>query len=82
MTRLHTHGASIKHATDKYRDRFANHLGVNANRKVEVYLDVAKAAQLRDPGYWLQLLFAAGVATLGLAQDSPAVIIGAMLISP
>ena len=82
MTRLHTHGASIKHATDKFRDRFANHLGVNANRKVEVYLDVAKAAQLRDPGYWLQLLFAAGVATLGLAQDSPAVIIGAMLISP
>jgi uncharacterized hydrophobic protein (TIGR00271 family) len=82
MNRAQVPGTTLKDATNKFRDRFAQHLGVDANRKVEVYLDIAKAAQLRDPGYWLQLLFAAGVATLGLAQDSPAVIIGAMLISP
>ena len=32
--------------------------------------------------YWLQLLFSAGIATLGLVLNSSAVIIGAMLISP
>jgi uncharacterized hydrophobic protein (TIGR00271 family) len=33
-------------------------------------------------GYWLQLLMAAALATLGLALDSVAVVIGAMLIAP
>ncbi len=32
--------------------------------------------------YWLQLLVAMGIATLGLVLDSPAVVIGAMLVSP
>src|SRR5260370_23969774 len=43
---------------------------------------VAESADLRDGAYWLELLFAAGIATLGLLVNSPAVIIGAMLISP
>jgi len=33
-------------------------------------------------GYWLQLLLAMGIATLGLVLGSTAVVIGAMLISP
>lgn len=33
-------------------------------------------------GYWLQLMIAAVLATLGLALDSTAVVIGAMLIAP
>lgn len=33
-------------------------------------------------GYWLQLVVAMGIATLGLAMDSAAVVIGAMLIAP
>ncbi|MEB3338118.1 MAG: DUF389 domain-containing protein [Leptolyngbyaceae bacterium] len=37
---------------------------------------------LEDVSYWIQVLFAAGIATLGLVLNSPAVIIGAMLISP
>jgi len=57
-------------------------LGVNTARREEIYLELSKAATLRDPSYWLQLLFAAGIATLGLVLNSPAVIIGAMLISP
>lgn len=65
-----------------WRDRFATGLGVSPQRKEEIYLELAKSATLRDPGYWLQILFAAGIATLGLALNSPAVIIGAMLISP
>ena len=33
-------------------------------------------------GYWLQIAVATGIATLGLALDSTAVVIGAMLVSP
>jgi uncharacterized hydrophobic protein (TIGR00271 family) len=36
----------------------------------------------RAPGYWIQLLLAIGIATLGLVLNSTAVIIGAMLVSP
>ncbi len=67
---------------NRLRDWFADSLGIRPERKEEIYLDLARSASLRDTAYWLQLIFAAGVATLGLAQGSPAVIIGAMLISP
>ncbi len=50
--------------------------------RARLYLDLAAAAALRDAGYWLQLMMAAGIATLGLVLDSTAVVIGAMLISP
>jgi uncharacterized hydrophobic protein (TIGR00271 family) len=57
-------------------------MGVDDERKAAIYIDLSKAATLKDATYWLQTIFAAGVATLGLALNSPAVIIGAMLISP
>jgi uncharacterized hydrophobic protein (TIGR00271 family) len=57
-------------------------MGVDEHRKAEVYLEISQAATLRDASYWLQVVFAAGIATLGLILNSPAVIIGAMLISP
>lgn len=63
-------------------DRLAASLGVSLERKTEIYLSLSQAATLKDVNYWLQILFAAGVATLGLVLNSPAVIIGAMLISP
>lgn len=66
----------------KIRDRFALALNVNEERKVEIYIGLSKAATLTDLAYWLQILFSAGIATLGLILSSPAVIIGAMLISP
>ena len=56
-------------------------MGVDEHRKAEVYLEISHAATLRDASYWLQVVFAAGIATLGLVLNSPAVIIGAMLIS-
>ncbi len=61
---------------------FARSLGVGAERKAALFLDLSRAATLKDLVYWLQILFAAGIATLGLVLNSPAVIIGAMLISP
>jgi uncharacterized hydrophobic protein (TIGR00271 family) len=61
---------------------FASHLGVGIDRKAQIYRELSKSAALGDLVYWLQLLFGSGIATLGLVLDSPAVIIGAMLISP
>ncbi len=66
----------------KLRDWLSDSLSISAERRGEVYLEVSQAATLRDASYWLQIFFAAGIATLGLILDSPAVIIGAMLISP
>ncbi|HET9533399.1 MAG TPA: DUF389 domain-containing protein [Blastocatellia bacterium] len=66
----------------RLRDWFADQLGVSTQRKGDIYLDISRSASLNDVSYWLQILFASGIATLGLALNSPAVIIGAMLISP
>jgi uncharacterized hydrophobic protein (TIGR00271 family) len=65
-----------------FRDWFADNLGVSQARKEQVYLDICRSVSLEDISYWIQVLFAAGIATLGLVLNSPAVIIGAMLISP
>lgn len=61
---------------------FARSLGVGDERKAELFIDLSRAATLREIVYWLQIFFSAGIATLGLVLNSPAVIIGAMLISP
>jgi uncharacterized hydrophobic protein (TIGR00271 family) len=66
----------------RFRDWFADQLGVDEDRKLLLYEDLSTATTLLDATYWLQILFAAGIATLGLVLNSPAVIIGAMLISP
>ncbi len=69
-------------AISRLSDRFAQNLGVNTDRKEQIYLDIAGSLTLTDTSYWIQVLFSAGIATLGLVLNSPAVIIGAMLISP
>ncbi|MEO1764438.1 MAG: DUF389 domain-containing protein [Cyanobacteria bacterium J06629_18] len=64
------------------RDRLSNNLDIDADRKEEIYLGICNSVSLRDISYWIEVLFSAGIATLGLVLNSPAVIIGAMLISP
>lgn len=66
----------------RIRNWFAESLGVSEDKKEEIYLQISRSATLVDFSYWSQVLFSAGIATLGLALNSPAVIIGAMLISP
>jgi uncharacterized hydrophobic protein (TIGR00271 family) len=56
--------------------------GINRADRIQIYMNVFKSADPRDWNYWIELLLAAGIATLGLVLNSPAVIIGAMLISP
>ncbi|PYT01745.1 MAG: hypothetical protein DMF63_02560 [Acidobacteria bacterium] len=62
--------------------KFAKLLGAESSRKETLYIELSRGSTLLDLVYWLQIVFSAGIATLGLVMNSPAVIIGAMLISP
>ena len=68
--------------TNSWRDWFAESLGVHQERKTEICLDLSRSATLQDTSYWLQIFFSSGIALLGMVLNSPAVVIGAMLISP
>lgn len=62
--------------------RLQQWLKIDPVNRPAVYAQVYGGADLLSLNYWLGLVFSAGIATFGLIQDSPAVIIGAMLISP
>lgn len=47
-----------------------------------MYRTVFDAAEVLSLNYGLELILSAGIATLGLVLNSPAVVIGAMLVSP
>jgi uncharacterized hydrophobic protein (TIGR00271 family) len=64
------------------RWRLERLLQVESSQKPLIYSEVYRGAHVGDATYWLQLFLSAGIATLGLVLNSPAVIIGAMLISP
>jgi uncharacterized hydrophobic protein (TIGR00271 family) len=57
-------------------------LRIDPDDKQKVYASVFDAADLASLNYWLEIIFSAGIATLGLVLNSPAVVIGAMLVSP
>ncbi|MBV6621724.1 MAG: DUF389 domain-containing protein [Rivularia sp. (in: Bacteria)] len=65
-----------------FRDWLSDNLEIDAIRKENIYLDICRSVSLRDVSYWIEVLFSAGIATVGLVLSSAAVIIGAMLISP
>ncbi|MEO8217942.1 MAG: DUF389 domain-containing protein [Acidobacteriota bacterium] len=65
-----------------WRNWLARNLRLHSEEKFEIYVSVATSSTLRDATYWIEILLSAGIATLGLTLGSPAVIIGAMLISP
>lgn len=64
------------------RGYFAVLLRVKEEDKAGIYVQVFRSAELADLNYWLEVIFSVGIATLGLIINSPAVVIGAMLISP
>lgn len=64
------------------RTRIENLLAVEPASKPRIYLQIFDAAEIFSLNYILELLFSAAIATFGLVLDSPAVVIGAMLISP
>ncbi|MEO5589555.1 MAG: TIGR00341 family protein [Gemmatimonadaceae bacterium] len=50
--------------------------------RVEIFTDTATAATDASAAYWSLLIISGAIAALGLALDSAAVVIGAMLIAP
>ena len=64
------------------RPRLEKLLRVDPESKPAVYLQVFDGADVQNVNYWLELFLSAGIATLGLVLSSPAVVIGAMLVSP
>ncbi|MBE0659955.1 MAG: DUF389 domain-containing protein, partial [Bryobacteraceae bacterium] len=64
------------------RERIEHLLRVSPLAKPRVYEMVFRGSDVVSLSYALELIFSAGIATLGLVLNSPAVVIGAMLISP
>lgn len=64
------------------RLRLEEFLRIDPRSKPRLYASISEAAEVASLNYWLELFFSAGIATLGLVLNSPAVVIGAMLISP
>jgi uncharacterized hydrophobic protein (TIGR00271 family) len=62
--------------------RLETWLRIPPTAKPNVYRQIFETAEIRSLSYWLEIFFAAGIATFGLVENSPGVIIGAMLISP
>lgn len=62
--------------------RLQHWLGIDREKRHLVYSQVYETADFASLDYWLEIVFSAGIAVLGLVLNSPAVIIGAMLISP
>lgn len=56
-------------------------LRIAQGARPKIYSGVFAGSE-NSPSYWLEVFFSAGIATFGLVENSPAVIIGAMLISP
>jgi hypothetical protein len=54
---------------------------LNAEQRVEVYKAIRRAAR-PDADYFVMIGLAAAIAAFGLLLNSPAVIIGAMLVTP
>ena len=65
-----------------HRWRLQGWLRVDASSKPKIYEQVFATTEIASLSYWLEIFFSAGIATFGLVESSPAVIIGAMLISP
>lgn len=67
---------------DSEQPLFLVWLRIAPRTRPDVYAQVFASTQIGCLSYWLEIFFSAGIATLGLVLNSPAVIIGAMLISP
>lgn len=77
-----TNPSDQTHPASDRRWRLQVWLGIHSSTKPKVYAQVFAASRINSVSYWLEIFFSAGIATFGLVESSPAVIIGAMLISP
>jgi uncharacterized hydrophobic protein (TIGR00271 family) len=68
--------------SSSFREKVEQLLRISPQAKPRVYKTVFDAAEVLSLNYGLELILSAGIATLGLVLNSPAVVIGAMLVSP
>lgn len=66
----------------KYRDRLALAFGLQPEDRASIVAEMLARHPKDTASYWLQLMLAMGIATLGLVLNSTGVVIGAMLIAP
>ncbi len=64
------------------REQLERRLHISPLNKPQLYMQMYEAADISNLSYWIELLLSAAIATFGLVQNSPAVVIGAMLVSP
>ncbi|MCB1165331.1 MAG: hypothetical protein KDK33_04200, partial [Leptospiraceae bacterium] len=57
-------------------------LGVKRSDVLLMHGQIDDGARIKSLPYWMFIISSCGIATLGLIINSPAVIIGAMLVSP
>lgn len=69
-------------ASDAPLRGLSTRLGVEPAARPRIYESVLNSSGVGNLNYWLELSISAGIAMLGLVLNSPAVVIGAMLISP
>jgi uncharacterized hydrophobic protein (TIGR00271 family) len=74
--------SKVNGAKEKLEKETGRLLGLTHERRYECYLSIIRSSNPFEVNYWMEILFSFGIATLGLVLNSPAVIIGAMLISP
>jgi uncharacterized hydrophobic protein (TIGR00271 family) len=66
----------------RFQDRLVALLGNSVEGRRQVVADMLHRDGREVTAYWLQLVVAVGIATMGLTLGSSAVIIGAMLVAP
>ena len=64
------------------QNQLASLLGCEPSARSTVVAGMLHRSPRESTGYWLQLTVSTGIATLGLALGSTAVVIGAMLVAP
>jgi uncharacterized hydrophobic protein (TIGR00271 family) len=70
------------YSADMGATRLQQWLRLESHGKPGIYGQIYAAAEMSSVHYWFEIVLSAGIATFGLVLNSPAVVIGAMLISP
>jgi uncharacterized hydrophobic protein (TIGR00271 family) len=73
---------ALLHAIDAAQDRLLDVFGSSPERRADIVEEALRREVHEVAGYWLKLVVAVGIASLGLVVGSTAVIIGAMLVAP
>lgn len=74
--------AELRKRLRDVQNRIAEKVGVSGRDRVEIVSEMLSRHQEDRVSYWLRILLALGISTLGLVLNSTGVVIGAMLISP